>query len=73
MSAYAVLKLVCLDAWPDPHRICGERLDIWVLRHAGHVQFGFHGLNKTKSCTVEEAREAARAIWFIDGAYDARY
>ncbi|KAK9792248.1 hypothetical protein WJX73_006276 [Symbiochloris irregularis] len=54
-------------------RLCQERLDIWILRHAAHAPMRFHGLNKTKSCTVEEAREAAHAIWFVDGAYADRH
>ena len=54
------------------YRQCGERLDIWVVRYAGHVPLKYHGLNNTIKCGVEEAVEKMRSIWFVDGAYGDR-
>ena len=47
-------------------------MDIWVLRHAGHVAFGYHGLNITIHCSIGEQLQAARSIWFVDGGYNER-
>lgn len=53
-------------------RLCGERLDIWVVRYAGHVPARYHGLNNTVACGVGKSMEATRAVWLVDGAIGDR-
>jgi hypothetical protein len=51
-------------------RFCGERLDVWLLRHssAAETRHGWHGVGELAHCSTAEALGRRPTLWLFGGA-----
>ena len=51
------------------HRFCGERVDVWLLRHAAEdAHLRWHGLGELAHCATSEVLEMNPVLWLFGGA-----
>jgi hypothetical protein len=55
-------------------RFCGERLDVWLLRHssAAETRHGWHGVGELAHCGTGEALARRPTLWLFGGARPGR-